>query len=259
MGHFGHLVGARACSNTSVQRTELLRPRWLAFHVLVVGLVVLFVGLGLWQLDRLGQRRERNTVLRVALAAEPFALPESELAPEFTRVVVAGRWRSGGDVYVRYPLSEDGQPGFHVLSPLDTSDGAVVVNRGWIPVDEGRDDRRDTGPPLRESRVVAISGLVRNSQRAKSEVGRTTGDPPVPTLTAVDTAQLDTLVDGGVRPQWIQLETPAGEGDPRPLPAPEITEASHLFYALQWFAFAAIAVVGWAVLARRTPTRTGAA
>ena len=36
-----------------------------------------------------------------------------------------------------------------------------------------------------------------------------------------------------------------------PEPPPELTDGPHLDYALQWFAFATIAVVGYAVLLRR--------
>ena len=39
----------------------LFRPKWLAFHLLVVGAVVLMVNLGFWQLHRLQDRRDFNT------------------------------------------------------------------------------------------------------------------------------------------------------------------------------------------------------
>jgi surfeit locus 1 family protein len=38
---------------------------------------------------------------------------------------------------------------------------------------------------------------------------------------------------------------------PRPLPADDLTAGPHLGYAIQWFAFALVGVVGYAILLRK--------
>jgi surfeit locus 1 family protein len=55
-------------------------------------------------------------------------------------------------------------------------------------------------------------------------------------------------------PVYLQLseqDPPQVEGLPAPAPLPELSEGPHLGYALQWFAFATIALVGYVVLLRR--------
>ncbi|HEX5950122.1 MAG TPA: hypothetical protein VFZ96_03895, partial [Actinomycetota bacterium] len=55
-------------------------------------------------------------------------------------------------------------------------------------------------------------------------------------------------------PLAMQLEeqSPAQDGDmPVVVPRPELDEGPHLSYAVQWFIFATIALVGFVVLARR--------
>ena len=42
---------------------DLLRPRWIAFHILVVALIVLMINLAFWQLDRHEQRQAFNATL----------------------------------------------------------------------------------------------------------------------------------------------------------------------------------------------------
>ena len=58
--------------------------------------------------------------------------------------------------------------------------------------------------------------------------------------------------------RWYMLaggEPPPGSSL-RTGPSPEISDGPHLAYAIQWFAFAVIAVVGALIFARRrTPTR----
>jgi cytochrome oxidase assembly protein ShyY1 len=75
-----------------------------------------------------------------------------------------------------------------------------------------------------------------------------------PTVSRVDLTQLAATLGEEVLPMYVLLaeQDPAQpNGLPRPAPLPELTEGPHLSYALQWFAFATIAIVGLVVLVRR--------
>ena len=77
-------------------------------------------------------------------------------------------------------------------------------------------------------------------------------------LSRVDLAYVDRWIDGEVLPVSLVLEdqTPANPvGTPITLPREELTEGSHLGYAIQWFAFAAIVVGGVAFLVWRAGTK----
>ena len=53
-------------------------------------------------------------------------------------------------------------------------------------------------------------------------------------------------------PLRLTDQSPPQPGDlPRPEPPPELSEGPHLSYAIQWFSFAAIALVGAVILHRR--------
>ena len=45
----------------------LVRPRWIAFHLLVAGAIVLMVSLGFWQLRRLDERQAFNDTVAVRI------------------------------------------------------------------------------------------------------------------------------------------------------------------------------------------------
>ncbi len=49
----------------------------------------------------------------------------------------------------------------------------------------------------------------------------------------------------------LQTQSPQQGELPVPVPLPPLDDGPHLGYALQWFAFASIAVIGWAILVRR--------
>jgi surfeit locus 1 family protein len=239
-----------------------LRPWWIVSHLVVLALVVSFVSLGLWQLRRLDEARDRNVRLatRLAQAEVPVADLVPDGAPEATaaqaterRVTATGRYRADEQVLIR-GRSLDDAPGSWVVVPLELDDGRVVaVNRGWI-----RNDGRFRAVPDTydvPDGEVEVSGLLHGSQE-RGTLGAT--DPPdgvLESLARVDLDRLDQQVDGDLLPVWVQLteaELAAPDPSPTPLAPPVVNdEGSHLSYAVQWFIFASIALGGYPMILRR--------
>jgi cytochrome oxidase assembly protein ShyY1 len=240
-----------------------LRPKWLVGHVLVVALVATFVSLGLWQLGRLDERRDRNA--EITARAEVPTAPVEDVVPagagigdvedlRFRRVSLTGTYDTGGEVLIR-PRTQDGISGWDVVTPLVLRDGrAVLVDRGFAPLaPEPATAREAAAPPEGE---VTVTGLVLPSQ-VRRGIGPT--DPATGTLeelARVDIARVRQQYDRELLPVYVQLETqdpPQGVRQlPQVLPTPATDEGPHLSYAVQWFLFAGVGVVGWPVLLQRT-------
>jgi surfeit locus 1 family protein len=232
----------------------LLAPRWLALHVVVAGLAALFVGLGLWQLDRLEQRRAFERTVDERQARPPSALDQLPAAGgaelEYRRVVLEGQYVLDGDV-VLIGRALEGRPGNHVLTPLSSGNGPLVlVDRGWVPFDpEGRVPpaaRAPEGP-------VRVTGVLLPGEGG-GEVRPAEGGPPS-TLTTVDLALLEERSLAPMADLYLHLtaqEPTQPRGIPRFAPVRALEEGPpHLSYAIQWFAFAAIGTIGYAALLRR--------
>ncbi len=102
----------------------------------VVGLVVT-IGLGIWQLERLSWKEQLIAERQVAFehSAVPLMMVENPSSEPYRRVRLNGTFRHDREMY-RGALSPRGNPGYHVLTPLETEDGAVLlINRGWIPLE----------------------------------------------------------------------------------------------------------------------------
>ncbi len=238
-----------------------LRPRWILSHLFVLALVAAMVSAGFWQLSRLQEKRDRNDRVTARTAVAPIDV--AGLAEpgdfdtvgdlEFRRVTASGRYLPDEEVLVR-SRSLEGAPGSWVLTPLLLADGtAVVVNRGWIPNpgelhEVPAASAAPTGP-------VQVAGLVRLAE-TRGRFGPQ--DPPEGRLTDLaraDVARLDRQVDVDLLPFWVQLleqsPAPAATGQPEPVPAPALDEGPHLSYAVQWFIFTTVAVVGYPLILRR--------
>ncbi len=236
------------------------RPRWILSHLFVAALAVAMVLLGLWQLDRLDQRRDRNAditdrlglpVVDVTELVSPSDPYEQGEVVRFRLATATGEYRSEDEVLIRNRTLQE-TPGYWVMTPLVLDDGtAVVVNRGWVPFALGPgEDRSESAAP--DGRVQ-VTGLVRETRTAR---GLESADPSGTALDALarpDLARLQEQLDYRILPVYLQLESqqPPGRDLPVELPRPELDEGPHLSYAVQWFIFATIAVVGYPLVLRR--------
>jgi surfeit locus 1 family protein len=234
----------------------LLRPRWLAGLVLVIIVMVSFVRLGFWQLRRLDERHayERLAASRLADPPAPVAevLSAGPDAVAFRRVTVTGTFDPAREV-VLYGRSQDGRTGNHVLTPLRLDDGsAIAVDRGWVPLEEASPPIAVAAPPPGE---VRVTGVLFPSEVTSSPSDVATGT----TFAKLDLPRLAAQVPYPLAPVYI-LESgqdPPQNDLPRIAPLPDPAESPpHLSYAIQWFSFAAIAVVGFVILVRREYRRS---
>ena len=183
--------------------------------------------LGKWQLDRLAQRRARNAALAARLALPPLAVRGDIPADSARqrRVVAQGVYDFAAER--TWPgRSFQGTPGVALVTPLRLADGsAVLVDRGWAP---SPDAFHVDHTLYREPDTATVTGIALIPPRGRGDV-------------AV----------AGFRPFVIQLETPdPAAGLPRRWPPPALDDGPHLSYAIQWFSFAAIVLVGTATLLR---------
>lgn len=232
----------------------LRQPNWIVATVIVIILAAVFVGLGVWQLDRLEQRQALNEQGKSRLSQEPVSLAglldeaDGNLASiQYRPVHISGSFDQSGEVLIRSQV-ELGQAGFHVLTPFVADDGsAVLVNRGWVPLN--MDTPPVDAPPLTGS--TSLEGWIQLTQ-TRPALGRE--DPPgdQDVLSRVDVERIGEQVPYDLAPVYVVAVGESGTELPVTVDPPDFSdERSHLAYALQWFSFAAIGLIGFFFLMRR--------
>ena len=239
-------------------------PRRLAvFLTLAVAAAAVCARLGVWQLSRLRERRALNASVAARFSAAPApyaALPPDTAARHYRRVTVRGVADYARE-FVLANRTRDGSPGVHIVTPVRVAPGAggpggdtlLLVNRGWIYSANG------TTVDLarwREADTLAVTGYVEIPSRRPGVArlgGRARGYRAYRFLDPVLVAG-----DAGapVSRDYVVAEPGAGEDPARPpldrpvrVPPPALDEGSHFSYAVQWFCFAAVALVGGATFA----------
>jgi surfeit locus 1 family protein len=240
--------------------TAVTRIAWSKRLVKLLAVTVLVIAtcisLGIWQIARLHQKQQFNAAVTAGLSRSPA--PVSTLLPagvdpdavRYRRVEATGTYDVAHEV-VLYGRTQDDQAGNHLLTPLELDDGgAILVDRGWVPLEIDEPGSAPAAPPTGE---VTIEGVLFASEGdAPGPVG--TASSPSTTMARVDLARIQAQLPYRIEPVYLLLQeqTPAQTGGlPAPSPLPELSEGPHLSYAIQWFTFAAIALVGFVVLARR--------
>lgn len=230
----------------------VLRPLWLLSHLFAASVIVAFVLLGFWQLDRHDQRADRNATVeaRTERPAVPVgsALDEVDDPSElrFRTVTAAGTFGEG--VLLVDNRSKDGLPGVWVLSPLRLDDGSVlVVNRGFQFPEGGEVD-----PPDVPRGTVTLEGTVATWEDRDCGVRRDDAGDPVGTACLLRSAAEEAF-GSDVAPIVVQRQAsdPPAPDVLAPVPLPELDAGPHRSYAFQWFTFAVIVAVVYPLILRR--------
>lgn len=227
--------------------------RHRAVLVLIVLLTALAVRLGIWQLDRLAERRASNAELLAARDLAPLDLTAPSLAESLLvgrRIVATGRFDSARTVLLRNRAFRDA-PGLYVLSPfqIEGSDRSIWVLRGFVNAADGV---RPTFPlPAFKSGLITIDGIALAPTETKN-AGQPLGIGSDTTWQRPDSVLLAERSPGSL-PILVQLVSPDTVlGGLPTIEPPELSEGPHLSYAVQWFAIAtAIGSFGWFIVRRR--------
>ena len=221
-------------------------PRPLA-TLLTLAATILFAALGDWQLDRAAEKRAQAADFAGNEPAIELPFDSREL-PRYRRVTARGRYDSEHQ-FLLDNRTRDGRAGVEVLTPFLLSDGgAIVVNRGWLPLGADRAVLPSV-PVATDARRVA--GRLDRFPRPSIELASTPGAGWPRIVSFPRGEDLARMLGRELHPQQILLDGAEPDGYARDWRLPGTTPMRHLGYAIQWFAFAATAVAIWIAVSLR--------
>lgn len=226
------------------------RPGWLP-TAMTLPAVLIMIGLGIWQLDRLAWKGALLERIHARHDAPPVTLDKLSGKPEadeYRRVVLRGSFVHERELFMP-ARSQNGNVGSHVLSTFVLDNGmAVLVNRGWVPPERKDPARRAEGQIKGPVELIAT---VRLSQSP----GWFTPDnePARNNWFYVDVAAMrDALGIATEIDYWFAVDAPANPGG-YPLGGQTRVNIAndHLQYAATWFIFAITLVVIYLIFGLR--------
>jgi len=222
--------------------------------VITVPIVLLCLGLGAWQIQRLHWKEGLIAARAAAVAAPAIPVPPGDAVPdglEFHHVTDTGVFLNDKEIFLG-ATSEGGENGYQVLTPLREPGGRIVfVNRGFIPSELKDRARRRAGEPVGP---VKVEGLLRLPPAGRPNWFLPDNRPDLNYWFWVDLpamAAADKL--GPVAPFYIDADkTPNPGGWPRGGVTRLELPNNHLQYAITWFSLAVAMVVIYVLFHRRS-------
>ena len=104
------------------------------FSVFTIFFILVFVGLGTWQIIRLNWKNNLILEIENSLKNPPVELSQSN-KENFLKIKTSGFIDFEKQIYL-YNLDDSGTPGFEVINPITIGDEDYLINRGWIPFEK---------------------------------------------------------------------------------------------------------------------------
>ncbi len=231
---------------------KMFSRKWLFTTLLVFAGTAVCIRLGIWQLDRLEQRRAFNAQVETMRAASLLnlneSMPDDIASMEWRAATVTGEYDLENQVALRNQYNE-GIYGFHLITPLLLKGTAVLVDRGWIPAES--DSSAADWRVYDEPGTVTVTGQIRLGQGKPAFGGVADALPMDGTRLEVwNNLDLEKMSGQFPYPILSVFIQPNAEVEDNAPPIPyqpiiELTEGSHFGYALQWFTFAVILFFGY--------------
>jgi surfeit locus 1 family protein len=222
-------------------------------------LMGLFIGLGVWQLNRAEEKEAMllQYELRSKRPPDSLVLPiQHRQAWQYRRIETTGRFTSRRQFLLDNQVSR-GQVGYQVLTPFKPSHyaQAVLVDRGWVPLGASRARLPDVD--VTDGKVNLEGTVYLPYGRGFSLGGMADGERGWPLrVQFIDFDRMAKRLGRPLARLIIRLDPKSPHGYRREWQVTSFGPERHLGYAVQWFALAvALLVLYVAVNLERAPSK----
>lgn len=203
---------------------------------------------GNWQARRADEKRALGEQFDQALRTPPVALAAGAATASLIHKHVAARGRFVAErtVFLDNKL-RGGRVGYEVVTPLRLADSEwhVLVDRGWIAAPSSRASLPEVRTPANDLEIdgIALERLPHALEAGAVPRGRVRQNVDIAAFAAETGLRLEPLV--------IEQHSESHDGLLRDWPRPDFGVEKHESYALQWYSFAALAIILLIVLSTR--------
>lgn len=209
----------------------------------IIGIAI-FTSLGTWQVNRAKEKQILQDKVESQQSKPAFRLNESidDIADKiYMPVKAAGKYDPENEILIDNQIN-NGQAGYHVLTPFVLSDNnsVILVNRGWIPLGKSRDILPELTSPAGE---IVIEGKLAKHKSKPALVLDNAINIENKVWMFYDEQLYAAKTGFTLLPAVILLKEDAPDGYFREWPKYDANVTMHIGYAVQWYVFAAIVLI----------------
>lgn len=232
----------------------LLSRRWLGYLTMLILFSIACALLGNWQFVRRAEAQAEITRIDTNYSAEPVPIQtvlgqsDSFVEDEMKWLPVSLQGEYFGEPYLARNRPGQGGVGANIVQSMRLSDGTVVfIDRGWVRA-TAENFTPATLPDAPQGTTTVIARLFESEPQIE---GRSSAGNTVASINVPELASLTGTTDDAILSAYGQLISESPSSTTGILaPKPVRDEGPHLSYALQWYVFILIAVIGFVYAAR---------
>lgn len=235
-----------------------MRPhiKFIVMSCLAAALFFTLIGLGNWQVRRLGEKEGLLQTIQTRMAAPPRPLADyikTNSGEDYWPVTLSGVFKHEAERH--FFATFEGQSGYYVYTPLEVAPATLVfVNRGFVPFEQKDVAKRKAG---QTQGIVTIAGLARSILTEKPSPSVPDNDVAQNIFYWKDFAAMRQSAGLPASSAVLEVFVDADKAATPPfgLPKGGVTfidlPNNHLQYAGTWYGLAATLLAIWSVLAWR--------
>lgn len=216
-------------------------PSWPMF-ILAILFFSLFVRLGFWQIYRADEKTKMILAQKAQEKQKPILWNTEEKLPlQYERIILEGEYLP--QIFLLDNQHHKHQFGYDVLSPLELSDGTIViVDRGWVPGELTRRVLPNIQIPKGVMELQGTAYFPSKKQWVLGPVSEEKGNK-ITILERVDDQLISQILQKSVSPFIIRLDKQDTNGFVREWETVSMPPQRHLAYAMQWFVMALVILI----------------
>ena len=205
--------------------------------------IAIMIGLGIWQLDRKAEKDARLDQIQQAQAQDNVDITKVAEEPYlYEDFIVSAKGNANNQIFFIDNKIVSGKPGYHVLVPLQTNQGLVMLNLGWV----SSTGSREVLPKVKIPMLSEIQGVlyIPTLNKIITETNSRYGQFPV-LLQQVDLEEIKKHIGKPLLPFVLRLTESAPQSESnfiRDWQVVTMSPEKHLGYAIQWFGLAIAAL-----------------
>lgn len=228
----------------TIKRKYRFRPGWLMTLLSLIVACVL-IKLGFWQLSRAAEKQQIEQALQQRQQQLPIEVQALLATKSFESLVYRQAKLNGyydnEQQFLYDNKTHQGKAGFHVLTPFRLNEThAILVNRGWIPYQDYRDQIPNI--QISTSSITVLGQLKQPSQALQLQVDQFGNKQYPKIIQNIDYKKLSSDLGLSLLPSILELDSEDSFGFVREWQAYYGQIERHHAYAVQWFLMAAIVV-----------------
>ena len=210
-----------------------------------------FLSLGIWQVNRVGEKQLQQQVIdkRIKQPATLLNQTPTPTIQPYTKATVSGKYRAT-EQFLLDNIIQAGKPGFYVITPFEIAgtEDTILVNRGWIAQKRTRLDLPVITTELGNQILQGTLSTPRSKPVVLGNIDTPISDTP-PLWYYMDTEHFEKTVGYSILPLVLRL-APTPKATPgssliRQWPKFEAKTGMHIGYAIQWFVFALFVLIAF--------------